>query len=447
MPNTTTHLTQTSVDIYGAARLGAASLVREVSAVLSNITFVGVPVYDSSVIDQRIASANYALSQLPVEPAVHARWLGYKQYELSNHPARVGHVLGNVTATLSDAKSTQFDGAVHYTPRITSLTDYYPFGAAMPGRSFSEGEYRYGYWFLYQGSEKENESAGDANVYSTFYRMLDVRVGRWLSVDPVLHPWQSTYTSMDNNPVLYNDPMGDKIRGNLKGVVRFYKQYFELTRLQKELSSKSLQDTPRARDVAAQVRAMEDLRGSDVIFAFVAEHKTGGSKSPRNQQFSVQVDQRKSAFAGDRVGRLKITFYNGDNYEGVLASGIAKAHSFENGELDMLENPSRPYSYDGGHIYDSPDVRKISEFRTFWEYGADQVNERIDAIEKDVDRAIQSGKSPNQLRLETPAGQNDDPPLDDDAPTEYNRESNIDRSTAKSWVRGKEEIELKGRER
>ncbi|MBI1267849.1 MAG: hypothetical protein GC193_10515 [Cryomorphaceae bacterium] len=115
MSTTTTHLTQTSVDIYGAARLGAASLVREVSAELSNITFVGVPVNDSPGIDQRIASANYALSQLPGEPAVHESWLGYKQYEISNHPARAGQVLGNVTATVSDAKTTTFNGEVTYT--------------------------------------------------------------------------------------------------------------------------------------------------------------------------------------------------------------------------------------------------------------------------------------------------------------------------------------------
>ncbi|MBI1266449.1 MAG: hypothetical protein GC193_03355 [Cryomorphaceae bacterium] len=192
MSNTTTHLTQTSVDIYGAARLGAASLVREVGAELSNITFVGVPVYDSPVIDQRIASANYWLSQLPGEPAVHERWLGYKQYELSNH-------LGNVTATLSDAKSTQFDGAVHYTPRITSLTDYYPFGAAMPGRSFSEGEYRYGF----QGQETDDEIKGKGNSINYKYRMHDARIGRFFAVDPLAakYPFYAPYSFSGNRVI------------------------------------------------------------------------------------------------------------------------------------------------------------------------------------------------------------------------------------------------------
>jgi RHS repeat-associated protein len=102
---------------------------------------------------------------------------------------------------------TQFAGTVHYTPRITSLTDYYPFGMQMPGRTFSQEGYRYGY----QGSEKENESVGDANVYSTFYRMLDVRIGRWLSVDPLtfILARESPYVFVSNIPTFGSDPRGD----------------------------------------------------------------------------------------------------------------------------------------------------------------------------------------------------------------------------------------------
>jgi hypothetical protein len=39
--------------------------------------------------------------------------------------------------------------------------------------------------------------------------MLDVRLGRWFSTDPVTQPCQSPYCSMDNNPILLNDPLGD----------------------------------------------------------------------------------------------------------------------------------------------------------------------------------------------------------------------------------------------
>ncbi len=74
----------------------------------------------------------------------------------------------------------------------------------MNGRGF-HGDYRFGY----QGSEKDNEVSGDGNSYTTEFRQLDPRLGRWFSVDPVFQPWQSPYTSMDNDPVNLNDVLGD----------------------------------------------------------------------------------------------------------------------------------------------------------------------------------------------------------------------------------------------
>lgn len=62
----------------------------------------------------------------------------------------------------------------------------------------------------YQGSEKDDEVKGGGNSYTTEYRQLDVRLGRWLSIDPLAaqFPWQSPYVSMDNSPISLNDPLG-----------------------------------------------------------------------------------------------------------------------------------------------------------------------------------------------------------------------------------------------
>jgi RHS repeat-associated protein len=73
----------------------------------------------------------------------------------------------------------------------------------MAGRGF-HGDYRFGY----QGSEKDNEVSGDGNSYTTEFRQLDPRLGRWFSVDPVFQPWQTPYCSMDNDPINLNDPLG-----------------------------------------------------------------------------------------------------------------------------------------------------------------------------------------------------------------------------------------------
>ncbi len=93
------------------------------------------------------------------------------------------------------------------------MSDYCAFGMAMPGRSYqsTSSSYRYGY----QGSEKDDEVSGAGNSYTTFYRQLDPRIGRWLSVDPMTSamPWQTPYNSMDNNPISFNDPLGDWVKG------------------------------------------------------------------------------------------------------------------------------------------------------------------------------------------------------------------------------------------
>jgi RHS repeat-associated protein len=65
-------------------------------------------------------------------------------------------------------------------------------------------DYKYGY----QGSEKDDEIKGNGNSYTTEFRQLDPRLGRWLSIDPKPEAGVSPYSSMDNNPILFNDKLG-----------------------------------------------------------------------------------------------------------------------------------------------------------------------------------------------------------------------------------------------
>ena len=66
--------------------------------------------------------------------------------------------------------------------------------------------------YFYQGSEMDKEVKGDGNSYTTTFRQLDPRLGRWMSLDPVFQPHQSPYNSMDNNPIIYNDPKGLSVK-------------------------------------------------------------------------------------------------------------------------------------------------------------------------------------------------------------------------------------------
>lgn len=88
--------------------------------------------------------------------------------------------------------------------------DYYAGGSLLPGRNSNSNEYRYGW---NKGSEKDDEITGVTGSHiTTYFREYDTRLNRTWSIDPVFQPWQSPYSSMDNNPILYNDPLGDRVR-------------------------------------------------------------------------------------------------------------------------------------------------------------------------------------------------------------------------------------------
>jgi RHS repeat-associated protein len=117
--------------------------------------------------------------------------------------------LGNVLTVIHDIKIPLNNGSVpgvsSYRVGIRTCSDYSPFGVELDGRTVSGG-YRFGY----QGSEKDNETKGNGNSYTTEFRQLDPRLGRWLSVDPLSFkfPWQSAYVGFDNAPIFKSDPNG-----------------------------------------------------------------------------------------------------------------------------------------------------------------------------------------------------------------------------------------------
>jgi len=95
---------------------------------------------------------------------------------------------------------------------------------AMPGRNWKSttDKYRYGY----QGSEINIETDnGAGNQYTTEFRQLDSRFGRWFSPDPVFQPHQSPYNSMNGDPVNLNDPLvnnppgADKVKDDSDKIV------------------------------------------------------------------------------------------------------------------------------------------------------------------------------------------------------------------------------------
>jgi len=95
----------------------------------------------------------------------------------------------------------------YYESVVISSQDYSPFGVTLSGRSWSEG-YRYGF----NGKEKDNETFSGA--YDFGARIMDVRLGRWLSVDPKSFTLCSQSTYQCERNFTYNPAFCGKF-GNL----------------------------------------------------------------------------------------------------------------------------------------------------------------------------------------------------------------------------------------
>jgi len=99
------------------------------------------------------------------------------QYNI-NYSLKATKHLGKVLATVSDVKIQNSSGEVtldFYYADILNSQDYYAFEMLMPGRSFSNGSYRFGH----NGQEPVNELTGiNGSHYIASPREYDAWLGR-----------------------------------------------------------------------------------------------------------------------------------------------------------------------------------------------------------------------------------------------------------------------------
>jgi RHS repeat-associated protein len=131
---------------------------------------------------------------------------GSKRYELTNH-------LGNVLAVVSDKKIQVCTSTAisYYTADLVSATDYSPFGAPLSGRSYTAPSTSYR--FAFNGKERDNETYGEGNAYDFGARIYDVRLGKWMSCDPLqkLYIGSSPYSYVLSNPINFIDKDGKAV--------------------------------------------------------------------------------------------------------------------------------------------------------------------------------------------------------------------------------------------
>jgi len=54
----------------------------------------------------------------------------------------------------------------------------------------------------------DNEVSGNGNSYTAMFWEYDSRLGRRWNTDLITYPWQSPYATFNNNPIVFNDPLG-----------------------------------------------------------------------------------------------------------------------------------------------------------------------------------------------------------------------------------------------
>ena len=283
----------------------------------------------------------------------HNKVTGLKSFELKNH-------LGNVQTVISDRKRTVMqevvggdlgvvgDGigglgdlesieAPYFLPEVQSVTDYYPFGSIMPGRSFASESYRYGF----NGMEKDDEIKGVGNSLDFGARIYDSRLSRWLSVDPMASKFASfsPYVAMGNNPIFYIDVDGKYFTGNTKMVKKVYSV----------VSALAEKGDSRAIEFKAQLELMD---ASDIEFNI------------NKVQFNGQAAHGVTTFDFDnnRVV-LNVNDYHQDkgplNTVSQAAHELVHGAQFMDGEIDFIGTDKGVGQGNSGDFYDEENAMEI----------------------------------------------------------------------------------------
>ncbi|MEP7237574.1 MAG: DUF6443 domain-containing protein [Ferruginibacter sp.] len=115
---------------------------------------------------------------------------------------------GNTRVSFED------DGTSTNTAVLKQENSYYAFGMQMAG-GYAPTTTPPNKKLYNAGSEWQDDIDGLADYYSTFFREYDPVIGRFNGVDPMgvsLESW-TTYQYSYNNPINFNDPMGDYAAG------------------------------------------------------------------------------------------------------------------------------------------------------------------------------------------------------------------------------------------
>jgi RHS repeat-associated protein len=158
------------------------------------------PIYGSQRVGLDVSKIEFIGASNYVQSNITSRFLGNKQYEISNH-------LGNVLCVVNDIKipEVQNDAMIGYLSSIISQCDYSAFGNALYGRNWHQSnEENSNYRYCFNGKEKDVEGmGGGGQTYDYGFRIYNPSLAKFLSVDPLTarYAMLTPYQFATNRPI------------------------------------------------------------------------------------------------------------------------------------------------------------------------------------------------------------------------------------------------------
>jgi hypothetical protein len=303
--------------------------------------------------------------------------IGNKYFELSNH-------LGNVLVTVSDRKTPQFKTTgtapntvttfSYFKASILSATDYYPFGMAMPGRQVSADKYRYGF----NSQEKTTEIA--PNTFTAMYWEYDSRIARRWNVDPKPNVSISVYAVFENNPILFNDPLGDTLlnKADQRTANRIEKK-INKTNASLNKQATKLNSKIAAADAKGNTAKADRLRGklADVNARIATNTNTLGNLNKiRNDQTQAYTFNQLPSGSTEGGTMLKTMSVNRINQSVVVMNVLSDAiavhelthavqGAIEKTFIFNLDNAAYPVTFRGATAFAAQQVNANSEVAAY----------------------------------------------------------------------------------
>ena len=221
---------------------------------------------------------------------------------------------------LAVASTTDPNLIAYYNADVVTASDYYPFGMTMPGRKFTQANSSYRYGF--NGKEKSSEITSDDYDYGA--RIYDSRLGRWLSLDPLMekYPSLSPYNYTANNPIWFLDPDGKKIFvyykvTNSDGSTKMLSAQYKGGKLVDKKGNEVVTTDPFANAIVSTLNNISKTKHGNTVVTEILNSKT-------EVKFTNEV--------GDAGSRIMQTQGNK-----IYANGVVQGKSDAN-KADMIAN-------------------------------------------------------------------------------------------------------------